>query len=821
MVTRYLWTGSACLIVGVVFDAARAQQVASGAAAEDNDQLVEIVITAQKRVENLEEVPVAVTALTEQTRELLGIKTVQDITDFTPSLVYYNDLDRLTLRGVGRLTNNAGSEPGVATYVDGFYVSSNILVGVSDLFNSRVEILRGPQGTLYGRNAVGGAIDTIDNRPTDEWSGEIRSTVANFDRTVIEGTFSGPIADGWKFRITGSDTQQNRGYFQNIGFASSEGGVAHDKLFDVQLQGTAGPVDIWVRDFIYNLNETDRLLNINTPYDTTTFFGPSNLIPSATFGYTVSNPAINNPFVINTDTPSTLRYDNTNLVIAHLSFHMGGADLSYIGGYYQYNLTLLNDADNTSRQSYPFALPGGSTVAVSSENVYHYAEYHHYYTNELNLTSTGGGPFQWIVGVYDFNEHLYEPFALSDQGQTQLLQPVFTVNSFAPLAISLGGGAPNPGLDYVTETGRLHTQSDAAYGQIDWKFVDHFKLTAGLRYSSDRKVGVATQRFVTWNPLTSPFAGDVTPAVTGFPAGTTPAIMNVSKNSDGLTGTAGVEWQPERDTLLYVKYSRGFKAGSLNLGQVSFSNPQSTTVGPEQIDAFEAGFKRQWGGYQVNAALYYYNYEDAQVPVQVLGTGNVAVTQFVNLAKLRDYGAELETIAQPIKPLTLIFNYSYLNTKILNSVCFIDPVDPFAKAPGATPCPGGATPTGDTQSPVGSHFLGSPPNKFSASASYRFTFRPGSLSLTAIDSFRDKSFSFVFDRSYWQTPSYNLLNGRIIWTGTRGNYDLIGYITNATNRLAVTDVGASATSTGINRAFGYLPPRTYGAEIQYRFGAGY
>src|SRR5215831_21248531 len=132
--------------IGSVAGAAFAQQPPSGSPLE------EIIVTAQKRSESLQEVPVAVTALTDETRQLVGIKSVQDMTDFTPSLVYYTGVDRMTLRGIGRLTNNAGTEPGVATYVDGFYVTSNILVGVSDLFNQRVEILRGPQGTLYGRN---------------------------------------------------------------------------------------------------------------------------------------------------------------------------------------------------------------------------------------------------------------------------------------------------------------------------------------------------------------------------------------------------------------------------------------------------------------------------------------------------------------------------------------------------------------------------------------------------------------------------------------------------------------------------------------------
>jgi iron complex outermembrane receptor protein len=193
------------IALGGITCAAVAQQPSS------TSMLDEIVVTAQKRSENLQDVPVAVTALTDETRDLLGIKSVQDITDFTPGLVYYNSLDRMMLRGIGRLTNNAGTEPGVATYVDGFYVTSNILVGASDLLNERVEVLRGPQGTLYGRNSIGGAINTISRRPTDDWSGEVRATIANYSRLIEEGTISGPIGGGWKFRVSANHTQQNKG----------------------------------------------------------------------------------------------------------------------------------------------------------------------------------------------------------------------------------------------------------------------------------------------------------------------------------------------------------------------------------------------------------------------------------------------------------------------------------------------------------------------------------------------------------------------------------------------------------------------------------
>jgi len=553
--------------------------------------LEEIVVTAQKRSENLQEVPVAVTALTDKTRELIGIKTVQDMTDFTPSLVYYNGLDRMVLRGIGRLTNNAGTEPGVATYVDGFYVTSNILVGVSDLFNERVEILRGPQGTLYGRNAVGGAINTISRRPTDEFTGEVRTTVATFDRTVAEGTFSGPLGGGWKFRLSANDTQQNRGYFKNIGTAPSEGATAHDHLYDVQVQGAMGPVDVWLKYFKYQLNDTSRLLNISVPYATALPQGT--LVPNPAYQYTVPNPALLDPRTVNTNTPAAFRVNGADMWIAHLTWHLDGADVNYIGGYYRYDLHLTNDSDNTSRQSYLYqpttgaGAPAGAPVTIFADQVFLYEEFHNYYTNELNVTSTGSGPFQWIVGAYQLNEHLYEPFNLSVPDQPQLFAPIFPFPPFA-------AAAPNPIGAYVLQTGRLHTKAEAAFFQIDWKFADDWKLTAGARYSKDEKEGQALQRYVSWNPSAPPFYGasaalDITAPVTGYPTGTSPAIMDVTRTSKDVSGVLGTEWQPAKNTNLYLKYSRGAKAGALNLGQVSFTDPASTTVGPEKLDAIEFG----------------------------------------------------------------------------------------------------------------------------------------------------------------------------------------------------------------------------------------
>ena len=161
------------LIMGVCTAAISAGSTSAFAQSTGN-VIEELVVTAEKREQSLQDVPVAISAYTAETRQLLGLQNVQDYTAFTPGLSYSGSNDRVFVRGIGRQTNTNGSDPGVATYTDGVYDAQTFTVGASDFFLDRVEILRGPQGTLYGRNSIGGAINAISKRPTEEFAAEAR-----------------------------------------------------------------------------------------------------------------------------------------------------------------------------------------------------------------------------------------------------------------------------------------------------------------------------------------------------------------------------------------------------------------------------------------------------------------------------------------------------------------------------------------------------------------------------------------------------------------------------------------------------------------------
>ena len=225
---RTLLTYAVGSVLGISANAALAQE----STGRSMSVLEEVVVTAQKRSEGLQDVPVAVSAFTSEIRDLIGITTIGDLTDLTPGLSYATTLDRMSLRGIGRLTNNYGSDPGIATYSDGFYTASNVEAGKRSIHTERIEVLRGPQGTLYGRNSIGGALNIISKRPTETWQGEVRAVAGNYDVQIFDGAISGPITDWLRFKVSGSTGGQGEGFFRDEDGGPSEGNVGDDSTKD-------------------------------------------------------------------------------------------------------------------------------------------------------------------------------------------------------------------------------------------------------------------------------------------------------------------------------------------------------------------------------------------------------------------------------------------------------------------------------------------------------------------------------------------------------------------------------------------------------------
>jgi iron complex outermembrane receptor protein len=852
-------------------------------AASSTTTLEELVVTAERRSASLQDVPVAVTAFSSRERALEGITTVQDMTNFTPGLTYSSQLDRPVIRGLARNNNIYLSDSAVAVYYDDFFSNSTFLVGRDDMLIDQVEVLLGPQGTLYGRNAVGGLINTISKRPTEDFGGEVRAIVGNFGYSKIEGTVSGPIpgVEGLTYRLSAYDLNQTKGYFRNL-TGPSEGDVRHDPYFDAQLQYKTDKNELWLDAYILGFNK-DRggpggLLGIPTAghYDTAEtqpgqlVFNPNfpfggGAVPGSVVGIPpglTDNPALRDIRTFAHAVPTTITLNATYTVTLHATHHFDGFDVKYIGGYSQYHYDLHTayfNNDNSPVTSYQIPVAPGGTCAtlgpptctpltVKPRQIFEYEAHPNWSSHEFDIASTKEGPVQWIGGFYRYDEFDNNPERFQEPDQPQIGAPLQII----PL-VTAGATVPapaNPSLDYLVLNYQDHIASTAVFGQVDWNVTDQVKLTGGLRYTFDQKHGQEEARYIVFQDLSAALSAenlgsllpavDITPTQISSAPGkgicSTPTLQTTGKyagdyvrclkdHSSAFTGTAGVSWTPDKNTLVYGRYNRGYKAFGFNAGFIG----ANVEAAPEYVDDFEFGFKKSWGRFVLDADAFYYNYKDAQIPIGV-PVGAVTVTEFINIPKSVSKGVEFTANWQPVDHLNLSLVYGFDDTRIQSGctlvggvatgACFVDIADPAATAAGARPV--GAT---GAQAVSGNALPQAPKNKVAFNANYTFEFTPGSLTLSGSYIWKDKSWDSIFRRPYDEAPSWDQVDLRATWQGNKDRYELVAYVRNLFDTLGYDaaaggyPIAQPVGGGGFTQAPAYdlTPPRTYGFEVHYKF----
>jgi iron complex outermembrane receptor protein len=900
-------SGASALTLAVLANLHAAPARAADPAAVEDTALTEIVVTAEKRSENLERVPASITAFTSKTLDLQGIASVQDMTNYAPGLYYTTYDNRPYIRGIGRNTDNLAVESGVAVYVDGVYNGANAstILQNSTLFVDEIEVLRGPQNTLFGRNADGGTINYVSKRPTSDFEAEVRTGYDNFRKAFVEGAVSGPINDSMRFRFGANYTSQNGdGFYKNLNGVSEGGDVAQggngtSYHIEGQLEGNIGSnFDWWTKLATSDYDVSYHTETLLGPLDTREF--PAPLFPNANFGTCAlpggagglgctgnpdtivgvtagKNTIAGNPSTLGTGTfdsgfQSQSKQQNNWIFATHLTFHADGFDVKYLGGYQKFNYDLTapwTNSQGVSSGILGYTLQGpaaitplcglyfGATNLVgctqnlavnSAHNNFTFDEYEQFFSNELNIASTGSGPVQWIGGLYQFHEKYTQPINVNSSDQAQIAAPY----QLGTLIGGLLGGNPvgalqlaaaNPTRSVYNEYTALAEDSYGIFGQIDWQASSQFKVTTGLRYSYDKKDGDQAFRLVLFNvdglipglPLGVNMFGanapafDATSCTSGSYRGTGACTINPNSGAaqttldahwDAVTGTAGVSWTPAPDILGYAKYSRGYKAGGFNSG-INAVDPETSQ---ETVDAFEVGYKETFGRtFQANVATFYYNYKNDQQPLGELDAAtNVINTIIVNIPVVHTYGVELETIWNPITDLDILLSYAYLHATIssTNGVCYQDAADPLALTPGANT--GGCKAGSGLQNLVGSTLPASPRNKVALNPIYTFHFTPGSLALSGTYIWRDQTYDSVFNRSYNLDPSYAQVNLRAIWSDSSNHYNVIIYGNNVFNKIAQdAQFGLGVTNPGpgqvIDPVVSYIPPRVYGVELRYRF----
>ncbi len=773
--------------------------------------LEDIVVTAQRRSEKLRRVPISASTFSSKRRDRIGIRTIQDFANHTPGLSYSTSLDRVSLRGVGRLTNVIGSDPGVATYNDGFYTASADEASKTPIFVDRVDILRGPQGTLYGRNSIGGAINIISNRPTQDFHAEIRTDFDAYAGAIAEGYLEGSIADG----LTGRATLQlgpralAQPYTNQTG-RSDEGGL-NRILGELQLQYDASDrTQIWLKYSQAQWDEPFRTTNFVDPYATTDIFPAKAVVPNAAFGYPVLNPGGRDPYAINTNTPSTDTLDHDHTVVVNAKTGSGDVDVKYVGGYSTDFYTMTSDLDYTSRDL--VTTSAGSNLGAYTYNptyVSKYQEDKQNWSNEVTVSNHEHARFNYIGGLYQYHEDFYQPItayvagAGTDDLSRALLHPI---NPFT--------GAPaaaNPNRDFFSGTGTLVTQSYAAFGQADYQIIPRLKLTAGFRYSNDDKTGYETFRLLYWNPTAVEAAcgggcGPYTPAIdissitSGVGNGSGPVSRKLTGAWNGASGRLALDYVTQDGTLLYTSYSHGLKSGGFNLGSYS----HLPTVGEENLDAFEIGVKtKPVPQLSIDAAGFYYLYANAQVPLYV-NQGGISVLNFFNVPQSRSQGFEFSSVWNATDWLELSSLYAYTDAHITRTDRLYEDDNAVFEHP--------VNITGDRLPQTSAH-------QVTLTSLVDVPIRSGSLYLATSFIYRSSAYYGVFDTSNYRTPGWNQVDMRLTWVSPSRRLTLIAFARNLFDTLGYDGVTANdgSTSLGFGRVFSFTPPRTVGIETQYRF----
>ena len=760
---------------------------AAAGTAEDPALFDEIVVTAQKRSQNLKDVPISVSAFSgEQLREL-GITNMTDITQQIPGMhlnAWSPNITIFNLRGISQNNFQDNLEAPVAVYMDNAYMGS--MNGISgQLFDTdRVEVLRGPQGTLFGRNATGGLVHYLSRAASERaLNGYVRASYGRFDERSLEGAIGGGITNGWRARlamrralggnyIKSADTDADAGL---VGSGRDIGGQdAFSLRATTQIDVTPGlMVELWYkysRDHDvptggYVFDNCDLLANGFCSVDPA---GLSNGSGGVINGITGAKAS---PYQNFSDRRGFLNR-RVHIGQANISWKIGDVDLTSITNYTNLAKSYGEDGD---------ALP---ITVINFDTTVQYRQF----SQELRLAGSSGA-LQWQVGGYYLD---------MDTRGTQSARGAPAIGR----AIELNGAAIDP---VGTDRYRLRSRNWSLFAQGELRLVDSLSVIAGARYSKDTKsVDYVSLLSDTGFPTRIAGSDDVYAAVL-------PGVNRIRYGDVAVR--ASLNWKPNSDTLVFASYNRGIKGGNWTLSSVLTA--EQFRHKPETLHSFELGTKLATldRKVRVNATLFHYIYNDYQTFALTGGT-----TQVSN-SDARSTGAEVEATLQPFRHLNGLIGATWQTSKVDRVPAAGQQFGPefFPGAPDAQYC----------RNLGGSFFCDFPvdtirdaklPNSPRFSVNYLLRYDAevvGGTGAVQVDGawYDDQYLELTNGRSSLQ-PAYNVTNASISWTDPSETYELSLWGKNVFDvayRAYTLNLGVLGTSSY------FAPPATYGATLQVRW----
>ncbi|NML04362.1 TonB-dependent receptor [Sphingomonas sp. G-3-2-10] len=602
---RAVLQGTACTMAVLAFHAAPAFAQDAEEARDDDGKLTEIVVTAERRNQNLQDVPISATVLTGDDLGQKGITNLNDIQQVAPSVAIntYNRSTYINIRGVGIAQSAPTSNPGVAYYIDGQSITHEFFIGQSFYDIGSIEVLRGPQGTLTGQNSTGGAVFVRTPEPRfDQFGGVVDASYGDYNLIRVMGAANLPFSDNFAMRIA-AITETRDSFTTNAGPSVSQ----------------PGNLDLFaIRGNLAFRSSDDRLkLNVRAEYfvnDT-----DNNAIKNRN-DYTLNVRTGTNPFLISEDAISRQRIEGYRVNAEVRADITDGIRLRAISSWQDAYVADQADGDRTS-VSPPNAATtnnAGNGVGRATSNRSDFRTW----THEVNILSSGEGSLNWVVGGFLMDETI--PVRLQrDQTNTVVYQ--------------------TPANTSITHA---DNNTKSLFGQVNWFATPELELIAGARHSWDKQV---------YDRIRIGAGQGVT---------TGPTVGTTSQSSREWTGKLGINYHLSDDTMLYVTASKGYKAGGNNLALVTGA-PAVPVPGflPEKNFVYEVGFKTEIldRHLRINGDVFYSDYKDIQL--QSLQNG-APLTQ--NAASGRAYGGELEITGQ-FGGLSFNGGLSYLNAEFASN----------------------------------------------------------------------------------------------------------------------------------------------------------
>lgn len=778
-------------------------QRAKAASAKGGAIVEELIVTAkQHAVDDLRDTPVAVTTFNAEERNLVGANTLTDLVNLTPGVSI--SANGISIRGVGRLTNEAGtlgSTDGVAYYVNGFYKVTSGEVGESTLTSETVQFERGPQGTRFGRETIGGTASLFARHPTKEFRGEAVAQYGSRGFSGIGVNLAGPVNDWLAARFGYQHFDNSESAQKNLAPFKAGGRVKND-YFEFQLEGS--PTDnlhFWLRSttFYYTSPSFYGAVPTYTAAQRAPTMGA--LSPNPLYGLSTPAPTGRN---ITIDTGGDDRLRDNAVHILNADYDFGAVKLFYVGGYQQYKANGNSDYDQTARAGYTVCNPSatvscaGGTLPfagvtngrfISTQYQQDYLNRVHYYSHELRLENTDRSKVDWVAGLYYYPHHFDFFYEQTDPHQPEFDTPTLT---FAPFAFA----KPDPSRAFYQQHNTFDTVSKAAFGDVIVHATHDIDVYGGLRYSDEKGHATTSVRYVLFNPTFG--ALDVTPGTPFGLAG--PSGATLDYHNTAWTGRLGMDYHLTDDALLYAKYSRGFKPAGFRVDNVT--SVATNLAAPETLNAYESGWKQRFSSQlYADATVFYYDYHNLQVPLSAVGPTGVIGSAYTNISKSRSYGLELQATWTPVSAVWLNASYSYLNAKSISSALNLVDIFNPARPPGGVSLAGKRLPF-------------SPENKLSVAGSYTWNYSPGSLILGGTVTYLSSQEAGVFEDPLLRLPSNTSVNGSLTFRTADNRYDFIVQGANLLNKDYVSSINGF-TFGGLSRNLG--GQRFLQAIVRYRW----